>query len=121
MFIVRVSLFQLDDWSERASFRLVSVGVEDGGGTGLITIVAVTVFEFWDFVRVWEVITYPESEIHKLGDTVVSQVKPVYLVQVLEQPSPPKVFPSSHSFVVVESITLFPHIYKQGAASLVAL
>ena len=46
MFIVRVSLFQLEDWSERASLRLVSVGVEDGGGTGLTIIVAVTVFEF---------------------------------------------------------------------------
>ena len=45
IFIVRVFLFQLDDCKERASLRDVKVGVDDGGGTGVMTIVAVTVFD----------------------------------------------------------------------------
>ena len=57
MWMVRVFLFQLEDCSVRASVRLVRVGTEEAGGTGLITMVAVTVFEFWSLAKDWEEMT----------------------------------------------------------------
>ena len=50
-------LFQLEDCSDRASVRLVRVGAEEAGGTGFITIVAVTVLEFWSLAKDWEEMT----------------------------------------------------------------
>jgi len=52
---------------------------------------------------------------------MLSHVKPLYLVQVLEHPSPSSVFPSSHCLEVLEGMLLFPHIYVQGAVLLIAV
>ena len=121
MWIVRVFLFQLEDCRDRASVRLVRVGTEDAGGTGLITMVAVTVFEFWSLAKDCDEMTYPASDIQMLGGEVLSQVKPVSVVQVPEQPSPPRIFPSSHCLEVVLGSCPFPHIYTQVAVALTAL
>ena len=56
-----------------------------------------------------------------LGGEVLSQVKPVYVVQVPEQPSPPRTFPSSHCLEVVLGSCPFPHISTQVAVGLTAL
>jgi hypothetical protein len=100
---------------------LVSVGTVDAGGIGDSTRVAVRIFEFCDLVSVCEDTVYPVFEVHMLGETRLSHVKPVSMVQVLEHPSPPKELPSSHCLTVPLGIVPLPQITVQTAVLLTAL
>jgi hypothetical protein len=69
------------------------------GGTGVNPIVAVIVFEEVSRMSLDELMEYPLLLMQVLAGKVeleLTQVKPAYIMQVLEQPSPLTVLPSSH-------------------------